>query len=186
MDAIKLLMEEHSNIKIALKSIRKLCISILNGKKVDVELFYNIIDFVRNYTDQHHHSKEEKILFKKMSEELGEGIAKGPLYGMIAEHDLSRLYMMNLENALKEIKKGNSDARVDVIANSIAYTDLLKRHIQKEDTAIYTFAEKQLSNNAKEEIENKCREIEKAASEKNIQNKYLEFINHLEKITSTL
>ena len=46
MDAITLLMEEHNNIKRALSGIRKLCIAILNGKEVDVPLFYQIIDFV--------------------------------------------------------------------------------------------------------------------------------------------
>lgn len=186
MDAITLLMEEHKNIKRALTCIRKLCIAILNGKAVDTTLFYQIIDFVRNYADKHHHSKEETILFKKMSDELGERIANGPIYGMLAEHDLGRLFMMNLENALKEIEKGNLDARVDVIANAIAYTDLLHRHIQKEDTAIYTFAKKQLSNKAMAEVEEKCAEAEKAATEKNIQNKYLEFLNHLEEIAASL
>ncbi|MBM7685842.1 hemerythrin domain-containing protein [Defluviitalea raffinosedens] len=186
MDAITLLMEEHKNIKRALTCIRKLCIAILNGKAVDTTLFYQIIDFVRNYADRHHHSKEETILFKKMSDELGERIANGPIYGMLAEHDLGRLFMMNLENALKEIEKDNLDARVDVIANAIAYTDLLHRHIQKEDTAIYTFAQKQLSDEALSEVEAKCKKAEQAAKEKNIQNKYLEFLDHLEEITANL
>lgn len=186
MDAITLLMEEHNNIKRALSGIRKLCIAILNDKEVDVPLFYQIIDFVRNYSDKHHHSKEETVLFKKMSEELGERIANGPIYGMLAEHDLGRLFMMNLENALKEIEKGNLDARVDVIANAIAYTDLLQRHIHKEDTAIYTFARNRLSNEAMAEVEVQCKEAEKVATEKNIQNKYLEFLNHLEEVTANL
>lgn len=186
MDAINLMMEEHENIKRVLASIRKLCIGVLNGKAVDVELFYKIIDFVKNYADQHHHSKEETILFKKMSEELGERIANGPIYGMLAEHDLGRLYMMNLENALKEIEKGNLDARVDVIANAIGYADLLSRHIFKENTAIYTFARKQLSKESMEEVESRCEEVEKNGEEKNIQKKYIDFINHLEKITSNM
>ncbi|WP_058486657.1 hemerythrin domain-containing protein [Defluviitalea phaphyphila] len=186
MDAIDMMMEEHKNIKRALVAIRKLCIEILDNKKVDTELFYNIVDFVRNYSDKHHHSKEETILFKKMSEELGERIANGPIYGMLAEHDLGRLYMMNLENALKDFEAGNLDARVDIIANAISYTDLLNRHIDKEDTAIYMFAKKRLSNESLEEINKKCKEVEEKAKENNIQNKYINFINHLEKITSNL
>ena len=186
MDAITLLMVEHNNIKRALAAIRKLCISILNGKEVDRELFYGIIGFVRNYSDKHHHKKEEDILFKKMSQELGERIANGPIYGMIAEHDLGRLFMMNLENALKELEKGNSDAKVDVIANAIAYTDLLNRHIFKEDTAIYTFAKKQLSKEGMEEVEEKCAEVEEIAKEDNIQNKYLSFLEYLEKSSENL
>ena len=94
--------------------------------------------------------------------------------------------MMNLENALKELEKGNSDAKVDVIANAIAYTDLLNRHIFKEDTAIYTFAKKQLSKEGMEEVEEKCAEVEEIAKEDNIQNKYLSFLEYLEKSSENL
>ncbi len=184
MNAISLMVEEHKNIKRVLKAIRKLCIKILNGEEVDYNVFYKVIDFVRNYADKHHHSKEEEILFKKMSEELGETIEKGPIMGMLTEHDLGRLYMSNLEEALKRVENGDKDSRVDVIANSVSYTDLLYRHIDKEDNAIYKFGEKQLSKEALEEVEKKCKEVEEEALNNGIQEKYLSLIEELEQIAS--
>lgn len=182
MDAIVLMMEEHTNIKRVLSVIRKLCIRILNGEFVDYDDFYKIIDFVQNYADKHHHNKEEDILFKKMIADLGNEAAGGPLYGMLAEHDMGRLYIMNLINALELYKNGNSDSRVDIIANSISYADLLNRHIDKEDNAIYKFAQNKLSKDAVKEIEERCREAEVLAKEKNIQDKYLKLINELERL----
>ncbi|WZL73490.1 hemerythrin domain-containing protein [Clostridiaceae bacterium 35-E11] len=181
MNAIELMMQEHKNIKRILLITRELCIKILDGLSIDYDIFYQIIDFVRNYADQHHHNKEEAVLFKQMSEELGEVIEKGPIMGMFAEHDLGRLFISNLENALKKVQAGDKEARVDVIANAIAYTDLLHRHIDKEDTAIYTFAQKRLSKEAMKKVENQCQVVELEARNQNIQEKYLQLIEDLEK-----
>ncbi|WP_099189358.1 hemerythrin domain-containing protein [Tepidibacter mesophilus] len=183
MDAISLMMEEHKNIKRVLKVIRKLCIKILNKQEIELEVFYKIIDFVKNYADKHHHNKEEEILFKKISDELGEKIKNGPIYGMLAEHDMGRLYILNLESALEKVKNGDEDAKVDIIANSISYADLLNRHIDKEDNAIYKFGEKNLSKEAIKEVEEKCKEVEKIATDAYIQKKYLKIIEELEEIS---
>jgi len=182
MSAISLMVEEHKNIKRVLKVIRKLCINILNNKEVNFEGFEKAIDFVRNYADKHHHNKEEDILFKKMSEELGEAVAKGPIFGMFADHDLGRLFIRNLDEALKRVKNGDEDSKVDIIGNAIAYTDLLYRHIDKEDNAIYKFGESKLSEEALREVEEKCEIVEREASEKNIQDKYLKLVDELESL----
>ena len=180
MNAIELMMEEHKLIKRMLVVTRKFCIKVLNNEAVDYNDFNSVIDFVRNYADKHHHNKEEVILFKKMSEVLGERIEKGPIMGMLVEHDLGRLFMKNLEVALEKFRAGDSDSRVDIIANSIAYTDLLHRHIHKEDTAIYTFAQKALSKEQLTEIDSKCFDVENEAIKNRIQDKYVELVNKLE------
>ncbi|WP_432402713.1 hemerythrin domain-containing protein [Wukongibacter sp. M2B1] len=181
MNAISLMVNEHKVIKRALKITRKLCINILKGGEVNYEAFNIIIDFVKNYADSHHHNKEEDILFKKMSEELGEEIAKGPIFGMLADHDLGRLFIRNLGEALERVKDGDEDSKVDIIANAISYTDLLYRHIDKEDNAIYKFGERKLSKEALMEVEERCNEVERIAEEKKIQSKYINMIEELEK-----
>ncbi|MFZ5968321.1 MAG: hemerythrin domain-containing protein [Bacillota bacterium] len=184
MDAIALMMEEHKHIKRMLKVVRKLCIKILNGEEVNYNGFAMAIDFIRNYADKHHHNKEEEILFSKMSEELGEHVKSGPIFGMLAEHDLGRLYIANLETALEKAKQGDHEAKVDIIANAISYTDLLHRHIDKEDTAIYVYGRKQLSSKAMEDVEERCRAVEKNAEKADIQRKYVGIVEQLEEIAN--
>ena len=116
--------------------------------------FDKIIDFVRNYADNHHHKKEEKILFVKMVEELGEPAEKAVKQGMLVEHDLGRLHIRELVEALDKLKAGEEEAKLDVIANAISYSHLLTRHIDKEDRVIYKFAER----NLKRENKLKCKE----------------------------
>lgn len=180
MNAIELMVEEHTLIKRMLEVVRGFSIKILNNEEMDYNDFYKVIDFVRNYADKHHHSKEELILFKKMSEVLGERIAKGPIMGMLTEHDLGRLFIGNLEAALERFQAGDSDSRVDIIANAIAYTDLLNRHIDKEDSAIYTFAQRSLTKEQLEEIDTLCCEVEAKATRNSLQDKYVKLLIELE------
>lgn len=66
------------------------------------------------------------------------------------------------------------------IANAIGYCDLLNRHINKEDNAIYNFAKRSLSEDLINKIEKSCSEVEPEAEEKNTQNNYIRVLNELE------
>ncbi|MEA4825291.1 MAG: hemerythrin domain-containing protein [Clostridium sp.] len=181
MDAIEIMVEEHKNIERMLQVIRKMCIKVLNNDNVNYNDFYRVIDFVRNYADKHHHSKEETILFGKLSAGENNHIGKVSVEGMLVEHDLGRLYMMNLEAALKKYENGDKDSRVDIIANAIGYTDLLKRHIFKENNALYKFARKTLSEKDLQDINEKCSKVEEAAKTNKVQEKYISLIDELER-----
>ncbi len=145
MNSIELMVNEHKNIKRMLAVIRKYCFKVLKNKEVDYNDFYRIIDFVRNYADKHHHGKEEDYLFNRMVDEIKGPTEKLVKHGMLVEHDLGRLYMQNLEKALKALENGEEEAKIDIIANAVSYTDLLYRHIEKEDDVVYKFAERNLS-----------------------------------------
>ena len=140
MNAIELMMDEHKNIKEMLKVVRKACFSVLEGEEVNYEDFYNMIHFIRNYADSHHHKKEEIMLFNRMVDEIGE----------TAEN------VTNLNEALEALKNGNAEAKLDVIANAVSYTNLLERHIHKEDNVIYKFAQRELKKETVDIINEEC------------------------------
>ena len=160
MTAIEIMMEEHENICRMLKVIRKECMGILKSDYINYEHFNMIIGFIRNYADGHHHNKEEIILFNRMVEHLGALGEKTIKNGMLVEHDLGRLYVNSLEEALIKVKSGNEEAKLDVIANAIGYSDLLERHKTKEDNVIYKFAERQLSKEIMDQIDKEALEYE--------------------------
>jgi len=93
MKAVKTLRDEHQYILRMLKVVKSLCIHTFNTKEVYYKGYHDAIDFIRNYADKFHHGKEEDILFKVMSSQLGPAIEKGPIFGMLAEHDLGRLFL---------------------------------------------------------------------------------------------
>ena len=164
MSGIELLIEEHKYVRRMLVVIRKACFKLIETGEINYDDFYNMINFVRNFADNHHHKKEEVFLFNKMVENLGDTGKNIITHGMLVEHDLGRNYMRNLEAALEELKQGNEEAKLDVIANAVSYTTLLDNHITKEDNVIFTYAQRALDKELLKVINEECFEYE----EKNI------------------
>ncbi|MBC2581988.1 hemerythrin domain-containing protein [Clostridium sp. DJ247] len=181
MNGINLMMEEHKYIKRMLMVVRKASYKVLQGANINYEDFSKMIDFVRNYADNHHHGKEEKILFNRMVSEIGGVAEKLVNFGMLVEHDLGRLHIKELEEALMRVKAGDDESKVDVIANAVSYTHLLLRHIDKEDNTVYTFANRQLAKETLDTIDLECENFERSMREKNIQEKYLKLLEELER-----
>lgn len=174
------MVHEHENIRRMLKVARNLSYRVLTNGDYSIDDLPKVIDFVRNYADKHHHGKEEDILFETMSKELTKLANSGAITGMYIEHDNGRLYMMNLDKAVDELRNGNDEARLDVIANLICYADLLDRHIEKENTAMYKFAETSLSDEAKKYVEDEAMAIEEQATKDGVQDKYVKILEELE------
>jgi hemerythrin-like domain-containing protein len=160
MNALELMIDEHKYIKRMLLVVRKACYKIVEGEEVNYDDFYSIIDFIRNFADKHHHGKEEQLLFNRMVDEIGLTAEKLVKHGMLVEHDLGRLYISELSTALEDLKSGNNEAKIDIIGSAISYTNLLTRHIDKEDAVVYKFAEKQLSAETLTEVNDQCRIFE--------------------------
>lgn len=178
MNAIEIMNEEHRNIKRMIKVVRACCKKILDGKEVNFDDFNDIVDFIVNYADKHHHNKEEVILFNRMLDNLGAVGEKIVKHGMLVEHDFGRLYIQELKVALEKVKNGDEEAKLDVIANAISYGHLLDRHIDKEDKVIYKFAQRELSEEVFNEIEDECKTYEEDNDENKV--KYLGMLERLE------
>lgn len=180
MNSIQIMMDEHQNILRMLRVVRKACLKVLLGEEICYDDFHQMIDFIRNYADKHHHGKEEKILFHEMVQHLGPLGNKLITHGMLVEHDSGRLFISELESALDRVKNGSFESRLDVIANAISYTDLLKCHIEKEDSVVYTFAARQLSAEVMNKVEKDTILFEEDAVEKGIPSYYLNLLQQLE------
>ncbi len=180
MNSIELMVDEHRYIVRMLKVVRKACFNILNGEEIDYEDFDKMIDFIKNYADVHHHGKEEKILFTEMIDQLGKMGTNLITHGMLVEHDLGRLYISELKEALTRVKSGEDESKLDVIANAIGYANHLARHIAKEDQLIYPYASGNLKAETLQSIDERVDQFEKEAEEKQIQEHYKKILEELE------
>lgn len=177
-DSIGIMVEEHQYIKRMLTVIRKICLNILEGSNIPYTDLDSIIDFIRTFADSHHHGKEEEFFFNKMLQHLGPLADKLVTGGMLVEHDLGRLYISQLEAALALSKEGVSETKLDIIANAIAYTDLLKRHIEKEDNVVFPFAQRSFDSSVLEDINQSYKAFEAKHLETRI--KYINLLTNLE------
>ncbi len=180
MYGIDLLMKEHENIITFTEYLKKLCCDIIDGQEVDIKKICECIEFGKNYADQHHHGKEEKVLFHVMIEKLGPVAEKLIKNGMLVEHDLGRYHMRELTTAVEHYKDHKTTlGKLDIITHAAAYADLLKRHIGREDEVCYTFALRMLSEEDKKFVDEQTTVFENIAYEKGIQTKYETWLNDL-------
>ena len=178
--SIEVMVAEHEYIIRLIRVIRQASLNIFNGGEIDSDDFEEIIDFIRSFADKHHHGKEEKILFVEMKKHLGAVADKLITHGMLVEHDLGRLYINDAHEALEKVRQGDVDSKFDLIANIMNYGYLLIRHIGKEDTVVYPFAEKNLTKEIMDKINEESLVFEEDAKKTGTQNYYIEILNRLE------
>lgn len=180
MYSIELMIEEHDHILELLTVIRKACCGILEGQEVDDGDFRNMIAFARNYADKHHHGKEEQILFQEMTQRLGQIGVNLIQHGMLVEHDLGRLHMSNLETALNQYRDDPKTIyKLNILAEAAGYANLLQRHIEKENQIVYTYAEKNLTQDILQSVDERVQEFEKNAQQAKTQETYLQMLREL-------
>lgn len=181
MNSIELMIKEHEYILRMLKVVRKACFRVMKGEEINFDDFNNMIEFIRKYADAHHHGKEEKFLFKEMQTRLGKLGENLITHGMLVEHDLGRMHMSDLQDALTRVKKGDEESKLDVISSAISYTHLLEKHIGKENNGVYRFGEEKLPKEVIDEINLKSKEFEEEAEKNGTQKHFIEILENLEK-----
>ena len=179
MNSIEILVNEHKNIIEFCKSMKSMCCTFIEGEKPDTKLIRECVAFGKNYADHLHHGKEEKILFKVMLEKLGPVADKLIRGGMLVEHDLGRLHMNELLEAIDRYEKDPSTLnKLDIITNASGYATLLNRHIGKEDEVVYTFAQRALSADDKERVNVETKAFDEDPENKADVAKYLSWLEN--------
>ena len=99
MYGIDVLMKEHEQILRFTGIIRRYLVKALEGEVLFQDEVLPMVEFIRNYSDAHHHGKEEDILFRYMLEDLGDVAEYIVRQGMFVEHDQARNIVRNLDEA---------------------------------------------------------------------------------------
>lgn len=156
---VETLKHEHQIILHALEGAEKIAKKIRNANKVDIELIQKIIDFSKNFTDGCHHSKEEKKLFPKLVQK-GFGLDSGPIAVMLSEHEEGRSYIAQIVKDLETIKNGDISYSENLADSIEAYIDLLRNHIEKENSVLFEMANQVLSDVEQQELSQAFEKIE--------------------------
>lgn len=146
------LSNEHKNILKVIDSILKRCDDIEAGREMNKEFFAKAINFIKNYADKFHHSKEEDILFLELNKD---GVLEhcNPVGQMLHEHDLGRGFVRGLSEAVEKSDKA------EAVKNAREYCELLQEHIFKEDNILYPMADTALKEETQKLIIEKFAQI---------------------------
>ncbi|ACP45202.1 Hemerythrin HHE cation binding domain protein [Sulfolobus islandicus Y.G.57.14] len=126
-----------------------------------------IIDFMKNFVDNCHHVKEEKLLFDFLEHK---GMVGGPIYVMAYEHNKLRDIINRIEVKYNEPKGLREDLNNLIV--------MLSSHIDKENNVLFPTAENLLSDDEDKIIYYKFERIEEGFG-KERHRKYIELINTL-------
>jgi hemerythrin-like domain-containing protein len=160
-DAIETLMNEHRTILAVLDRLDRYAAEAERGE-AEPALLADVVTFLREYADRHHHAKEEEILFVAMCEH-GFSRDAGPVAVMLHEHELGRALVGELGRVADADGSWTEDQRAVVARAGREFADLLRAHIHKEDQVLYPMARARLPEEALDALEVRCRRVEDAA-----------------------
>lgn len=144
MKATEELKHEHRATERMLDLLDRICDRLEDGLAVEPNHLVELLDFIRTFTDQCHHGKEEAFLFPAM-EEAGVEIIGGPIGVMLQEHEIGRAHVEQLANAIGRYRAGDRTAAGAIVLNARAYVRHLRQHIEKEDKVLFPMAEASLT-----------------------------------------
>ena len=144
MKPTEILIREHMAIRRALRILGQICEKWQSGEGVNTDHLSQILEFIRVFSDQCHHGKEEGCLFPALVEA---GVQKegGPVGAMLMEHQMGRGYVREMGEALEQYKKGDSQSASQFIGSAQNYMSLLEHHIMKENNILFPMADQVLS-----------------------------------------
>lgn len=151
MDPIQKLKEEHQEIECVLDGLEAMASAAEVGAFTDEEKILELIWFFKEFTDGKHHSKEEEYLFPIL-ELLGLPSKGGPTEVMRLEHVQGRKLVGLLNSILENGREGSGTDWTELARVALAYVNLLRSHIEKENHCIFEIADDLLGLTEKEAI----------------------------------
>lgn len=135
----QILVEEHTLILQALDALERKIAQVESGAPADPAYFQKAVEFLRTFADKCHHGKEEHLLFKTMVER-GFPREAGPIAVMLHEHDVGRAFVRGIAEAAASPAPDDAAVR-RMIENGRGFIQLLRAHIDKENTILFPMAD---------------------------------------------
>jgi hemerythrin-like domain-containing protein len=151
MRATEILMSEHRIIEVVLASLEAMADQCKSQGVLDREAASQAIFFLKSFADKCHHGKEEGQLFPLL-ETKGFPREGGPTGVMLQEHELGRIHIRGMADAVEADKLADPNAQRQFIQHAKGYIHLLREHIQKEDRILFPMADRSMTSEDQEHL----------------------------------
>ena len=158
--AAQILMHEHALILQALSAMEERISALEKESAPDRAFFEKAVEFLRNFADQCHHGKEENILFAMMVDELDYPRNGGPVAVLTTEHERGREFIREIAEAAAVLDKDPTAAK-KIVENGRGYIQLLRTHIEREDTIVFPMVEQFLDDSDQARLSGKFAQFER-------------------------
>jgi DUF438 domain-containing protein len=134
------LVSEHEMIERAMAVLKNNLEKIDEAVKEPLQM-QRSIDFLLEFGDKIHNTKEEKFLFPLM-EQKGLPVEGGPIGVMLMEHDAERKLLQRMMAELPNLAEATPAARQKFAAEGFEYLTIRAEHIWKENDILYAMGRK--------------------------------------------
>ncbi len=153
---------------------------ITESEQPNTEHLDLIVKIIREFSDGIHHAKEEQLLFPLMVQK-GFSNETGPVAVMLHDHVEGRHFVKEIAENISLLKEGNSAVLKTLYSYMLAYTDLLKNHITKENNVLFRMADNVFTNAEQESLLLEFAKVEGKHENGSGKVDYLTMIDHLAK-----
>lgn len=178
MQPTETLKHEHTIVLMVLQGAEREALAIQGGGEVHAESIEQMVDFFKNFVDRCHHAKEERHLFPALNAK-GFSAESGPVAVMLYEHEQGRAAVRAIAGALQGARSGDG-AAAGALANALlAYVELLRNHIFKEDNVLFPMADRVLPADEQTELAGLFEKIEEEEIGHGVHERYHQLAHEL-------
>jgi DUF438 domain-containing protein len=134
------LVSEHEMIERAMAVLKSNLEKIDEAVKVPLQM-QRAIDFLLEFGDKMHNTKEERFLFPLMGRK-GLPVEGGPIGVMLMEHDAERKLLQKMMAELPNLAESSAAGRAKFAAEGFEYLKIRAEHIWKENDVLYAMGRK--------------------------------------------
>ena len=143
MKCTDVLRQDHQIILRSLDVLQKI-VEGENPDQVDQNDAATLLRFLRVFADEHHHMKEESVLFPELVR-INHAEA-GPLRHLLFEHSQERSLVEGLEDALRRTQTS------EFVLSANQLRERVRNHIQKEDGILFPILDVLISTQLDEKV----------------------------------
>jgi len=155
-DPYGVLAREHRLIERVLGAVGRICSQALRAGPLDARPATHTIRFLREFADQTHHLKEERLLFPAI-----EANGYFPGCGLVREHEDGRERVRSMSDAIPAAANGDPEAVRLFVRQARSFVSFLRDHIAKEDDCLADVVGSTLSPDARARLTREFDDLER-------------------------
>ena len=173
------LVAEHEMIERAMAVLKSNLERIDEAVKAPLQM-QRAIDFLLEFGDKVHNTKEEKFLFPLMGKK-GLPVEGGPIGVMLMEHDAERKLLQRMMAQLPNLVEAAATSRQKFVAEGFEYLKVRAEHIWKENDVLYAMGRKVISEEENAELLNAFKTLDQQTYGNAARQHYEQMLTEVEK-----
>jgi DUF438 domain-containing protein len=173
------LVAEHEMIERAMAVLKNNLERIDEAVKAPLQM-QRTIDFLLEFGDKVHNTKEEKFLFPLMGKK-GLPVEGGPIGVMLMEHDAERKLLQGMMAQVPNLAEAAATSRQKFVAEGFEYLKVRAEHIWKENDVLYAMGRKVISEEENAALLNEFKTLDQQTYGNTARQHYYQMLAEVEK-----